>query len=195
MRTPRSGPSSWWRAGLASWARAPGGVAPPQHHALPAVTVSSIHTTDDQVSFHVSRVGVPVVVRVSYFPSWHAIGALGPVALGAQPHGGRADVARRHAHLRSQRPRQARDAARAWSGSSPWACSSGAASPTPERVLKLAGPRAGLTSGQPSAARDHDSLTSGTRLPHARGRSFVRPGQGSRFRGLSSGPMQSGTTL
>ena len=39
---------------------------------------SAIHATDDQVSFHVSRVGVPVLVRVSYFPSWHATGALGP---------------------------------------------------------------------------------------------------------------------
>jgi uncharacterized membrane protein len=42
------------------------------------VTVSAVHATDDQVSFHVSRVGVPVLVRVSYFPSWHAAGALGP---------------------------------------------------------------------------------------------------------------------
>jgi hypothetical protein len=30
------------------------------------------------VSFHVSRTGVPVLVRVSYFPSWHATGAEGP---------------------------------------------------------------------------------------------------------------------
>ena len=31
-----------------------------------------------KVSFHVSRVGVPVVVRVSYYPRWHASGASGP---------------------------------------------------------------------------------------------------------------------
>jgi hypothetical protein len=42
------------------------------------VTVSSIHATTDQISFHVSRVGVPVLVRESYFPSWHATGAQGP---------------------------------------------------------------------------------------------------------------------
>ncbi len=75
-------PASWAQqlvaGGPASWAKAPGGVAPSQHRALPAVTVSSIHTTDDSVSFHVNRVGVPVVVRVSYFPSWHATGAQGP---------------------------------------------------------------------------------------------------------------------
>jgi hypothetical protein len=75
-------PSKWSQqmvaGGLATWTRAPQGVAPPQHHALPAVTVSSIHATTDQISFHVSRVGVPVLVRESYFPSWHATGAQGP---------------------------------------------------------------------------------------------------------------------
>ncbi len=45
---------------------------------LPAVTVSDIHTTTDTVRFHVSRTGVPVLVRVSYFPAWHAAGAVGP---------------------------------------------------------------------------------------------------------------------
>jgi uncharacterized membrane protein len=53
-------------------------VAPAEHRALPTVTVSSIRATDNQVSFHVSRTGVPVLVRVSYFPSWHATGAQGP---------------------------------------------------------------------------------------------------------------------
>ncbi len=75
-------PVSWSQqlvaGGPASWTKAPHGVAPSKHHALPAVTVSDVRSTDDQVSFHVSRVGVPVLVRVSYFPSWHATGALGP---------------------------------------------------------------------------------------------------------------------
>jgi hypothetical protein len=30
------------------------------------------------VSFHVNRTGVPVEVRVTYFPWWKATGALGP---------------------------------------------------------------------------------------------------------------------
>ena len=34
--------------------------------------------TDSSVSFHVSRVGTPVLVKVSYFPNWHASGADGP---------------------------------------------------------------------------------------------------------------------
>jgi hypothetical protein len=75
-------PSSWSQqlvaGGLASWTRAPKGVAPAQHHALPAVTVSSVRSTDNQVSFHVNRIGVPVQVAVSYFPSWHVTGAEGP---------------------------------------------------------------------------------------------------------------------
>ena len=75
-------PQAWSQqmvaGGLASWTRAPKGVAPARHDALPAVTVSSIRSTDDQVSFHVSRTGVPVVVRISYFPNWHATGAQGP---------------------------------------------------------------------------------------------------------------------
>jgi hypothetical protein len=45
---------------------------------LPPVTVSRIRTTTDTVRFHVSRTGVPVLVRVSYFPAWHASGASGP---------------------------------------------------------------------------------------------------------------------
>ncbi len=75
---PASWPQQLVAGGLASWARAPKGVAPVQHQPLPAVTVSSVRSTDNQVSFHVSRVGVPVQVAVSYFPNWHATGAMGP---------------------------------------------------------------------------------------------------------------------
>jgi hypothetical protein len=75
-------PAAWSQqmvaGGLPSWTKAPRGVAPPERKPLPAVTVSSVHSTNDQVSFHVDRVGVPVLVRVSYFPAWHATGALGP---------------------------------------------------------------------------------------------------------------------
>ena len=34
--------------------------------------------SDSTVSFHVSRVGTPVEVKVSYFPNWQAHGADGP---------------------------------------------------------------------------------------------------------------------
>ncbi len=34
--------------------------------------------TDDTVSFHVSKIGTPVLVKISYFPNWQASGATGP---------------------------------------------------------------------------------------------------------------------
>src|SRR5439155_27167109 len=46
--------------------------------ALPPVEVSNAHTTDHSVSFRVSRTGVPVMVKTSYFPNWTASGADGP---------------------------------------------------------------------------------------------------------------------
>ena len=45
---------------------------------LPKVTVSDINVGLQSISFHVSRVGVPVLVKISYFPRWHATGATGP---------------------------------------------------------------------------------------------------------------------
>ena len=43
----------------------------------PAV-VSNVKIGDDSVSFTVDKVGVPVLVRVSYFPNWQVSGAKGP---------------------------------------------------------------------------------------------------------------------
>ena len=40
--------------------------------------VTRVRETDDAIRFHVSRTGVPVVVRTSYFPNWEAEGARGP---------------------------------------------------------------------------------------------------------------------
>jgi len=34
--------------------------------------------TASTVSFHVSKIGTPVLVKVSYFPNWQASGATGP---------------------------------------------------------------------------------------------------------------------
>ncbi len=45
---------------------------------LPDVTVSNVRIGEDSVDFDVDRVGVPVLVRVSYFPNWKASGAGGP---------------------------------------------------------------------------------------------------------------------
>ncbi len=45
---------------------------------LPEVEVTDIRTDDDSVSFRVSRTGVPVYVKTSWFPNWEADGAEGP---------------------------------------------------------------------------------------------------------------------
>ena len=75
------GPSDWTRV-------APTDTRPPAV-AEPKTMVSHVAQTDSSVSFHVSRVGTPVEVKVSYFPNWVATGAQRPVAGGAQPDGGR----------------------------------------------------------------------------------------------------------
>ena len=65
-------------AGPSGWARVDGpGEAPPRKR-LDQVSVSDIRTGDDSISFDVSRPGVPVVVKASYFPNWQAEGAEGP---------------------------------------------------------------------------------------------------------------------
>jgi len=45
---------------------------------LPSVVVSDVELGTDSVRFRVDRPGVPVLVRVSYFPGWNASGADGP---------------------------------------------------------------------------------------------------------------------
>jgi hypothetical protein len=69
-RPAADGPSSWPR------------VASPSLHSdgprLPPVGVSHVVVGPNTVSFHVDRTGIPVEVRMSYFPWWQATGAQGP---------------------------------------------------------------------------------------------------------------------
>jgi hypothetical protein len=46
--------------------------------ALEDVTVSNVDIDQQSLSFDVDKVGVPVLVRVSYFPNWNVSGAEGP---------------------------------------------------------------------------------------------------------------------
>ncbi len=46
---------------------------------LPPVQVTDVKLEDESVSFRVDKVGVPVLVKVSYFPNWKAHGASDPV--------------------------------------------------------------------------------------------------------------------
>ena len=55
-------------------------VAPGQKIAavsLPEVNVSNVVVDEEKVSFDVDKTGVPVLVKVSYFPNWHVSGADG----------------------------------------------------------------------------------------------------------------------
>jgi hypothetical protein len=64
-----SGPSNWPRAA---------NVTSMTHTALPNIVVSDVVSGSQSISFHVSKIGVPVLVKISYFPRWHATGAAGP---------------------------------------------------------------------------------------------------------------------
>ena len=46
--------------------------------ALPEIAVTNIEIGQQSVEFSVDQVGVPVLVRVSYFPNWQVSGADGP---------------------------------------------------------------------------------------------------------------------
>lgn len=60
------GPDSWPR----TWTE--------QRTAEVMPEVSGVKVDNDEIRFSVSRPGVPVLVRASYFPNWRAIGADGP---------------------------------------------------------------------------------------------------------------------
>ncbi|HEY1830973.1 MAG TPA: hypothetical protein VGG38_12085 [Acidimicrobiales bacterium] len=66
----QSGPASWPRVSL-------GDTRPPAQHQAHTV-VSHVSQGLSSISFNVSKVGVPVLVKISYFPNWHATGATGP---------------------------------------------------------------------------------------------------------------------
>ena len=65
-----SGPSTWPHVGAMGEVK----VTKPLAH----VTVTKVKVETQSISFHVSRVGIPVLVKISYFPRWHATGATGP---------------------------------------------------------------------------------------------------------------------
>jgi hypothetical protein len=81
--------TSWWLnphiwpvmatdAGPSSWPRSNSIEHMKRSTELPEVNVSKVVVGLQSISFHVSRVGVPVLVKISYFPRWQATGAAGP---------------------------------------------------------------------------------------------------------------------
>jgi len=80
---------TWWlrptlqnvygaESGPANWPRAASITSMRTSPTLAKVTVSALNVQSQSLSFHVSRVGVPMLVKISYFPRWHALGASGP---------------------------------------------------------------------------------------------------------------------
>jgi hypothetical protein len=75
-------PTSWdvplASSGPAVWPHVTSSAKATASTTLPHVVVSHVTQGTSSISFHVSRVGVPVLVKISYYPRWHATGATGP---------------------------------------------------------------------------------------------------------------------
>lgn len=65
-------------SGPRDWVRTTADEAMDHADPLPAVSVTNLAIEGGRVSFDVDRVGVPVLVRESYFPNWRVSGAEGP---------------------------------------------------------------------------------------------------------------------
>jgi hypothetical protein len=87
------GPADWQRIDVAVDASRSDGLAPGasgrkidivqpsepiQAKALPPVKVSNVQLGDQDLRFTVDQIGVPVLVKISYFPNWKVSGAEGP---------------------------------------------------------------------------------------------------------------------
>ena len=70
MELAQDGPSDWPRTSVTD-------IHQTVRH-VGSTRVTAVTQTDSSVGFHVSRVGTPVLVKVSYFPNWHVTGADGP---------------------------------------------------------------------------------------------------------------------
>jgi hypothetical protein len=79
-QNPRYWPVPIVSGGPTAWPHAKPGtlLLPGASRRVPPTTVSRVTYTDSTVSFDVGRLGVPVLVKVPYFPNWSAQGALGP---------------------------------------------------------------------------------------------------------------------
>lgn len=75
----QSGPAAWERARISALnAHGRSNVRIPTLVREPSSTVTHYVRTNNTISFTVSRVGVPVEVKTSWFPNWHVRGATGP---------------------------------------------------------------------------------------------------------------------
>jgi hypothetical protein len=65
-------------SGPKDWPRVRGADPDPPQVPVDAPEVTNVRSTDDRISFNVSKPGTPVLVKTSYFPNWQASGADGP---------------------------------------------------------------------------------------------------------------------
>ncbi len=68
----RTGPADWERVAIGSL------VAPNRSDQIVPTSVSDIATTASTITFHVTKLGSPVLVKEPYFPNWQVTGAGGP---------------------------------------------------------------------------------------------------------------------
>ena len=64
-------------------------------------TVSNVQIDEQSLSFDVDQIGVPVLVKVSYFPNWEVSGAEGPYRVGTEHDGRRPDQQPRQHDVRA----------------------------------------------------------------------------------------------
>jgi hypothetical protein len=67
----QTGPKEWQHVDASQ-------LASVQERPITPVDVTDVRRDVDSISFHVSEVGKPVLVKESYFPNWHVKGAKGP---------------------------------------------------------------------------------------------------------------------
>ena len=65
-------------SGPSSWPRAKSVTSMTSSAPLPSVKVTNVKVGLQSLSFRVGRIGVPMLVKISYYPRWHVTGATGP---------------------------------------------------------------------------------------------------------------------
>ena len=74
---PQQWPTMLASDGPSNWPRTTNPLRTTRKGVLPVV-VTNVDKQDQSISFDVNKVGIPVLVKISYYPRWHVIGATGP---------------------------------------------------------------------------------------------------------------------
>jgi hypothetical protein len=74
---PKQWPTMLASDGPKEWPRTSSALRTTRKGVLPVV-VTNVVQSDQAISFDVDKTGIPVLVKISYYPCWHASGATGP---------------------------------------------------------------------------------------------------------------------